>query len=383
MKKIIIGILIGATVICGQMQAMDDSFNDEDLVDIQDQIGDMVTGFISGCTETSSSRASSNSSSPSASLRSSEVLEADAVGKNSTKDEGDSVDQCIEGLINTLQTMRPVLNGMHDSGALNVKAITKFYDVSTSTWRYRGLYGAELLVGTAHNSNSSLARPAHLVYSLAKNVPFVGGVLERFEPNNNNNNNNNNDGERSSHPSASSSVTPISDAAYTLRKLNLNKVVIDTMQEHEPVVNDLLTFMHEMTSKHGDTAISFLKQHQEIIGDTLRTTARYVKDNKQEITNTMQTVREVYNEYGETAKVYLKEHSAEIKQHAEKARTYFFPVLMAGMKAAHQEHVRIKNQQALLAAQDKHDSLLLKVSPDALVRRKAEGRDEGMLDWIK
>ena len=293
----------------------------------------------------------------------------------------DSVDQLMNGVIYALTKAGPVLNGMHESNALDVHSIARFYNVSTSTWRYRGLYGAELLVGIAHDTNSSLAPAAQLVCSLAKSVPRVGHVLERLEPNANNNNNNNRDG--SSCASAASSVTPVSDAAFVLRQLNLNKVVIDTMKEHEEVVNDLLKFMHKMSLNHGATAISFLQKNKETISNILRKAVQYAKDNKQEIIDGMQTVRDVYNEHGETVTAYLEEHSEEIKQQAQEVKTHIFPVFMAGMSAAYKEHVRVKNQQALLAAQKEHDDLLLRVSPDALGRREQEGRTEGMLDWIK
>jgi hypothetical protein len=362
-RKMIIGMFISGAVFCRQVQAMEAwAYNER-------QIYEQEMQAVNECH-----------------LEEEEDKYEAAPGTRSsspllTNNGGDAVDQLMNGAIYALTKAGPVLHGMHESNALDVQSIARFYNVSTSTLRYRGLYGAEFLVGTAHNANSSLAPAAQLIYSVAKNVPLVGHLLERLKPNANNNNNNNRDG--SSCASVPRSITPVSDAAFTLRHLNLIKVVIDIMQKYESEVNDFLKFMHKTTTEHGDTAISFLQKNKETISDTLRTTVQYAKDNKQEIIDGLQTVRDAYNEHGETVTAYLKEHSEEIKQQAEQVKTHIFPVFMAGMRAAYKEHVRVKNQQALLAAQKKHDDLLLRVSPDALVRREQEGRTEGMLDWIK
>lgn len=330
MRKIIVEMLICGAVFCGQMQAMEGWGQNEH------QLYEQAMQAV-------------NEDHP----EEDEYVTAPGTRSSSpllTNNESDSVDQLIDGVIYALTKAGPVLNGMHESDALNVQSITKFYDVSTSTWRYRGLYGAELLVGTAHNPKSSLASAAQLVCSLAKNVPRVGRVLERLEqPNTDNNNNNNRDA--SSYASAASSVTPVSDAAFMLRHFNVNKVVIDTMKNHEPAVNDFLKFMHKTISEHGNTAISFLKEHKETISNTLRTTAEYAKDNKQEIIDGMYEVRDAYNQHEEMVTAYLAEHSEDIKNYAGMAKKYS-PVFMAGVRAAYAQYAVISAADMAKAVRD-------------------------------
>ncbi len=349
MRKIIVAALIFGAVFCRQTQAMFRAWGDDESAEVNEQMNRVIDERNLE-EEEYATAPSTRSSSP--------VLD----------NKIHPVDQCINGLITTLKTARPVLDGMYEADALNVQAITHFYDVSTSTWRYRGLYIGENLAVTAHNPKSFLAPAAHLAVSLIKNVPVIGSHLARLESTNNNNNNNS---ESSSHPSASSNVTPVSNAAYTLRKLNLNKVVIDIMKEYESVGDEILKRAHKVMSENGDDIISFMENNRDTISNVVRTAVQYGNDNREEIHQTIKIVSDAYKEYGNTVKDYLSEHSEEIRQQTENVKT-FFPVFMAGIRAASKEYARVK-----------HDQILFKTFPDTLARRNAEGREEGMTDWFK
>jgi hypothetical protein len=143
---------------------------------------------------------------------------------------------------------------MQEANALNMKSIARFYGIAASPYYYL-LCGAEFLVRTACNEESSLAPAAKCVYALAKTIPILANNLVRFEPTNNNNNNN-------GRASSSASDMPVSRNAYRLRYLNHE--IIKVLKENESAGNKILNAVHAFVEKNGDQVlVSFLhnKRH--------------------------------------------------------------------------------------------------------------------------